>query len=287
MLIDLQFHSIYSDGYLTPTEVAKFIAGKGVKIAALTDHNTVSGLDEFRTACKKFDVKPITGLEFYVKVGHKKINMLWFNFNDANPALHDVLRDTQVRRRAQVRKSLEKLIKHGFKINTDKILDKFHHYIPINRLVNEVMKEPRNMTKARKDLLTRSPRIEEILRKYFYNKKINVLHESYISAERIIKLKKSIGGQIILNHPGKHNQLKRPLLEKIKKLGFDGIEVLSPHHNLGAIMYAQYMAKEYDFIATGGSDFHLSEGGKYPLQNSWDYFKIDSEKLRGIKKIIG
>ncbi|MBU4375047.1 PHP domain-containing protein, partial [Patescibacteria group bacterium] len=63
MLIDLQLHSTYSDGYLTPTELAGFLAKQGVKIAALTDHNTVGGLDEFRQACRACKIKPITGVE--------------------------------------------------------------------------------------------------------------------------------------------------------------------------------------------------------------------------------
>jgi predicted metal-dependent phosphoesterase TrpH len=62
MLIDLQLHSTYSDGYLTPTQIVKFIAKHGIKVAAITDHNTVSGLYEFRNSCKKYKIKPITGI---------------------------------------------------------------------------------------------------------------------------------------------------------------------------------------------------------------------------------
>ncbi len=43
MLIDLQLHSTYSDGRLTPTEAAKFAVSNNVKVASLTDHNTVGG----------------------------------------------------------------------------------------------------------------------------------------------------------------------------------------------------------------------------------------------------
>jgi predicted metal-dependent phosphoesterase TrpH len=53
MLIDLQFHSTYSDGYLTPTQLAQFMSKQGIKVAALTDHNTVSGINQFKKPCNK------------------------------------------------------------------------------------------------------------------------------------------------------------------------------------------------------------------------------------------
>ena len=96
-----------------------------------------------------------------------------------------------------------------------------------------------------------------------------------------------IGGVLILNHPAKKGFIDRDAWIELKKMGIDGVEVLSPHHSLGAIMHIQILARELNWIETGGSDFHRFEGGRYPIQKSWDYFKIDSEYLIGVKKIIG
>ena len=60
--IDLQFHSTYSDGSLTPTKLVNFLAKQKIKVASLTDHNTVAGLDEFFSACKKKEIKTISGI---------------------------------------------------------------------------------------------------------------------------------------------------------------------------------------------------------------------------------
>jgi len=287
MLIDLQLHSTYSDGYLTPTELAKFIAQEGVKVAALTDHNTVSGLEEFRLACKKYKIKPIAGIEIYTKLDLTKLNLLWYNFDEIDPELHKVLRNSQIRRRSKVRKTLAQLKKKGFKINIDKVLDKFTHYVPINRIVNNILSVRANRQKIKKHLQLKKVRERDVIKEYFKNKSHLVLHESYIDIKRVLALREKIGGQLILNHPGRHNRLRRELLVKLKKIGIDGIEVLSPHHSVGAIMLAQALAREFNFIATGGSDFHRHEGGGMPVQNSWEYFKIDSKQLRGVKKIIG
>lgn len=285
MLIDLQLHSTYSDGYLTPTEVVKMIAKKGVKVAALTDHNTVSGVDEFKRACKEYGVKAIVGLELYVKMGSKRFNMLWFNFDRKDSGLHKMLRNSQIRRRSRVRAILSKLNSLGFKISVDSILDQYNHYVPDNRIIDDIMKVRTNREKVRRELGPHA-REEEIIRSYFYNQKIGRLHESYIDIQQVLTLRKKIGGQLILNHPGKYNHMEKHFLQSLKVLGIDGIEVLSPHHSIGAVMYAQHMARKLGFIMTGGSDFHKPEGNEAPIRDSWDYFRIDSKHLVGLEKII-
>jgi hypothetical protein len=267
--------------------VAKFIARQGVKIASLTDHNTVGGFGEFRRACQKYKIKPIVGLEIYTKLGGTRLNLLWFNFDEKDASLHDLLRNSQIRRKIQVRKILKKLERKGFKIEINKILDKYTHYVPLNHMVDDIWAIPANRAKIKKELKIKNPREGEIIGKYFRNKGASILRESYTDIKKIMALRKKIGGQIIFNHPGKHDQLRRQLLEKLKKLGVDGIEVISPHHSIGAVMYAQAMARELDFITTGGSDFHRHEREKLPVQNSWNYFKVDSKFLKGVNKIIG
>jgi predicted metal-dependent phosphoesterase TrpH len=286
MFIDLQLHSTYSDGYLTPTQLVKFMARQEVRVVSLTDHNTVGGLNEFRQTCRQYKIKPITGLELYVKLNNQRFGILWFKFDDKSPELHNILRDSQTRRRNQVRIILQKLLTQGLRMDINKILDKYNHYVPINQVVDDIYALPYNRKKIKKELGVNTPREGEIIMRYFKNSDIGILRESYISINRILKLRKKIGGQIILNHPGKHHQLKRDFLEKLKKLGFDGIELLSPHHSIAAAMYIQFISRELDFINTGGSDFHRFEGSPFTIQNSWQYYKIDSKYLRGIDNII-
>ncbi len=287
MLIDLQTHSTYSDGYLTPTELVKFIAKQGVKIAALTDHNTVGGLGEFRQACRKYNIKPITGLELYVKLGNRRFNVLWFNFDDTDAELHHILRNSQNRRRNKIRQTLLKLEQSGFTIDIEKTLNKYAYYTPINKIIDDVWSIPANRARIKKELNNKKPRENEIIHAYFRDPKISILNESYIEIKKVLKLRKKIGGQIILNHPAKHRYIKKTTWQELKKIGVDGVEVLSPHHSIGAVMYIQYLAHELRFIETGGSDFHRFEGNRHLLQNSWQYFKINSKYLKGIEKIIG
>ncbi|MEI6597372.1 MAG: PHP domain-containing protein [bacterium] len=287
MLIDLQLHSTYSDGYLTPSQLADFLAANNIKTAALTDHNTIGGLDEFRLACKNKKIKTINGLELYVKLGHKKFNLLWYNFDKNNPELHNLLRKSQARRRQQIRNALKKLRQRGFKIDESRLLDKFNHYIPLNHLIDHISKIPANKKIIVKKLKTTNPGQDEILIKIFKNPAFAKISESYIELKQILKLRKKIHGQLILNHPGKHGQLDRKFIAGIKKLGLDGLEVVTPHHSIGAVMHLQRLAREYKLIMAGGSDFHRFEPAPADLNSCYNYFRIDSNCLTDIKKIIG
>ncbi len=287
MLIDLQLHSTYSDGYLSPTELVEFMNKQGVKVASLTDHNTVSGLEEFKASCKQKNIQFIPGIELYVKYKSKRFNILWYNFDCSNPDLHKLLRDTQRRRRARVRNLLRKLVElEGFKLDIDKIVDSYNHYVPINHIVGDLIRNPSNRKIVSDKLEDENFREGDVIKEFFKNKKYGILHESYISVERIVKIRKNVGGQLILNHPGKYGHIKKEFFINLKNLGFDGVEILSPHHNLGAIMYIQHLVDEMSWLVTGGSDFHRNEAKGERIRNSWNYFEIDSKYLKGVEKII-
>ena len=286
MLIDLQLHSTYSDGYLTPSQLADFLSANNIKITSLTDHNTIGGLNEFKLACQKKKIKTIPGVELYVKFNHKKFNLLWYNFDQYNPELHNLLRVSQARRRQQIRNALIKLKQHGFKIDESHLLDKFNHYIPLNHLIDCITKVPANKKIIFKQLKTTNPSQDEILMNIFKNQAFAKVSESYIGLKQILKLRKKIHGQLILNHPGKYSHIDQKFITDIKALGIDGIEVVSPHHSIGAVMHLGRLARKYKLIMTGGSDFHRFEPAPASLNSCYDYFKIDSEFLADIKKII-
>ena len=272
---------------MTPAELVNFLVRNNVKVASLTDHNTIYGQEEFRRKCIQNKIKPIPGIELYVTYAKRRLNILWYNMDCSNAEMCRLLRETQVRRRASVRGHLEILNKLGFKIDINKTVDKHSYYIPINHVIDDVLASRHNLRKIKKEIGTKTIHEYDIIHKYFYNSKMpHIMRESYIDIERIIKLRKKIGGQIILNHPGKRGHLKPDLLKKLKKIGIDGIEALSPHHSIRDVMHAQSFAKEFNFITTGSSDFHRFEGGNNLIQSSFDYFKVDSKMLRGIERII-
>ena len=61
--IDLHMHSSFSDGTDTPDQLVKKAKASGIGLIALTDHNTLAGIDAFREACHKYDQAGIDGIE--------------------------------------------------------------------------------------------------------------------------------------------------------------------------------------------------------------------------------
>lgn len=283
MLIDLQVHSTYSDGYLSPAQLAQFLDQKGIQVASLTDHNTTVGQDEFYRACQERNIKVVPGLELYTKLRHKDFNILWYNFQH-HQDLHNILRNSQIRRRNNVRRVLKKL---DFRLDIERTLDKYTEYIPINQIIDDILKVDENKRKVQKELGVEHIRLSDMINNYFRNPEIGKLSDSYINIERIFRLRKELGGEIILNHPGKYGtDLKESFIAELKEMGLDGVEKMSPHHSYSNITYLQYIARKYDLIETGGSDFHTHVSGNFPIRNAWDYFFIDGNNLRKVKNII-
>ncbi len=89
--VDLHCHSSASDGDHAPGYVAHQLAGAGVSWAALTDHNSVGGLDEFQTAVKRRGMRYISGVEIHARSPRGPVHLLGYGFDPGNQALLSVL----------------------------------------------------------------------------------------------------------------------------------------------------------------------------------------------------
>ena len=186
-----------------------------------------------------------------------------------------------------MRRALVKLKKLGLMIDENKILDKYGHYVPLNHIIEDIRQISSNREKISEQLGIKDPREEEIIKHFFKNKEVNKLEECYISLDRVLKLRKKIGGQIILNHPGRYKRINGAFIARLKQLGLDGVEVISPHHDIGAVMWLQHLARRYKLIMTGGSDYHLDEAAPATIKNVYSYFRVETKYLIGVDKIIG
>ena len=82
--IDLHLHSKCSDGMLTPSELVDKAFSLGVKIMALTDHDTVSGVREAQGRAKELGIQCIAGLEISARL-NDEVHILGYNINLDNP----------------------------------------------------------------------------------------------------------------------------------------------------------------------------------------------------------
>ncbi|MHB9134130.1 MAG: DUF294 nucleotidyltransferase-like domain-containing protein [Armatimonadota bacterium] len=89
--VDFHCHSVHSDGALSPREVAEFLAAEGVVAAALADHNSVEGLEEFRQTLARREVGCIPAVEITVQCRGEEAHLLAYGFDPSHPELQATL----------------------------------------------------------------------------------------------------------------------------------------------------------------------------------------------------
>lgn len=287
MRIDLQLHSFYSDGYHSPAQLAKLLHHYGVKVASLTDHNTIAGQAEFKRACARYGIKTVPGLELYVRYKSRNFNVLWYNYDQNSPALLKMLHTTHLRRRNFAEKVVGRLRRLGLKFNLKKFIKEHPNYLPANHLADALWSIPSNRRKIREALAdSELIREEDIMRYCLFPKTGPRLQDARVSLTRILKIRREAGGQLIFCHPGLNNKTRGGLVRQTLEAGLDGIELLSPHHSHNTIMYLNSILKKDKIIHTGGSDFHRAGDTRTKPRYSWEWFVIDSEDLLGVGKIL-
>ena len=96
--IDLHSHSNASDGVLSPTALISRAKEQGVEVLALTDHDTVDGIAEAKTAAQQQQITLISGVEISTVWQGKTIHIVGLDFDETHPAMTELLQ-----RQAQLR----------------------------------------------------------------------------------------------------------------------------------------------------------------------------------------
>ena len=78
---DLHTHTCYSDGVLRPAELVRKARRHGIQGLAITDHDSISGLQEAIRAGEKYGVEVIPGVELSVTVDNREIHLLGYLFD--------------------------------------------------------------------------------------------------------------------------------------------------------------------------------------------------------------
>lgn len=112
-LIDLHTHSHHSDGVLSPAALVARAAARGVGLLALTDHDTVDGCAEARTACAAAGIRFVTGIEISTQWRGQSIHVVGLGVDAASPVLGAQIDDVARRRRERVLAIGERLSSRG------------------------------------------------------------------------------------------------------------------------------------------------------------------------------
>ncbi|MEK7503062.1 MAG: PHP domain-containing protein [Patescibacteria group bacterium] len=270
-MIDLHLHSTYSDGKLKPVEVAKKLVAARVKIASLTDHDTIDGTLKFNKALKKFGIIPINGVEITAYQDKIGLHILGLGIDIKNKLLLKIFARQAKERKRSFIKTIKLFEKARFIINQNKL----------SRLKKlKILSKPHIF-----DLIFSSSKNRELLESKFgfsshfvpnrlpqsifidmfmsLPGQIAFVEKGGISCREAIKAIHKAGGLVVLAHPGieiEFGKNKGKILKMIKKLikfGIDGIESFSVAlAKRKKISYFHKIAKKYKLIETVGSDDH-------------------------------
>lgn len=287
--VDLHFHSIYSEGALTPARLAERLAAKNIRVASLTDHNTINGIKKMIEAGAKNDIKIIPGVEIYIKYKKYILHLLGYNFNIDDDELYHSIHILCHKRQLAVKKSMLAMQKQGFNISFEELHSRYphSHHIGLGQIIDTLKIKKKNRALLKKHFQKKDPDFWTIIKKYFAPKKPAHLPLFTIPAKRAITALHRAGGIAVLAHPGQ--QLgwgaDKVILE-LKKIGLNGIEAFSPYHTWHGVEHYLWLARKHRLLITGGTDYHndLDPELKAPIKNQRDYYHVPYTVWTNLKK---
>lgn len=243
--VDFHVHSTCSDGLLTPENVVKRAYEKSVKYLALTDHDTVSGLDIAKAKAKSLGINFIPGIELSTNYNKESIHILGF-FKDESykdKKLIDYLNELKERRDIRAIKMIEKL-KEEFNIiiDKDKLFKKANGgVIARPHIAYEIIESGYNYTK------------DEIFKKLIGKDCPAYVPTTKISPEEGINILRKHNALVFLAHP---ILIKKSPLTDFLSFGFDGIEGVYFQNSKDDEKRFINFALENNLLISAGSDCH-------------------------------
>ena len=240
----MHIHTNSSDGILTPTEVVEWSKKLGLQGIAITDHDTVDGIEEgLKTASKYDDFIVIPGIEFSTLYKEKEIHILGYFFDYKNRDLLNMTEKIKAHRNNRARLMIELLKNLGIDIKIEEVIQD-HEESSIGRPHIARILVSKGYAHS----------IQEAFDKYLNKGKPAYVGRYKLSLEESVKIIDSASGIPVLAHPGLID--KTIDIHEICNLGIKGMEVYHTQHSLEDTRIFLSMAKEMKLIITGGSDYH-------------------------------
>lgn len=275
-MIDLHSHSTFSDGSLTPRLLVRRAHEVGLTALALTDHDTTAGLGQFMEACGEYGVTGVPGVEISADVVTGTMHMLGYFVDSGHDGLEVILRRIRGGREDRNGEILEKINALGFKLT----------FADVKEFASEdVVGRPHFALAMVKKGYVESK--EAAFDRYLGKGKLAYVERYRMSALDSIAAIVNSGGVPVLAHPFTLKLGKKELRAFLKDLaakGLQGIEVYYSEHNVEHVREYEALAKEFELVATGGSDFHGQLNPQIELGRGFGNLRISDEVLDELGK---
>ncbi|MDR3255584.1 MAG: PHP domain-containing protein [Synergistaceae bacterium] len=244
--IDMHVHSSFSDGTCSVDEIAKQAAARGIVILALTDHDNLDGQKSFASACKKYSIKHLPGVELSSKCPFTA-HILGYRLTKTQP-LEEALEWVVKRRNERNSLILERLNSQGVKINIEDIeFEAGGRVIARPHFASALVKKGY------------VPDITSAFSKYLAKGAAAYVSREAYSPEDCVRLIREAGGLPVLAHPsltGLDNKGLGDFLDELTEYGLWGLECISSHCKADEALGFLKIASEHNLFPTAGSDFH-------------------------------
>ena len=248
MAVDLHIHSTFSDGTLTPEQLVQSAHRLNIRAIAITDHDTVEGVERARAEGEKWGVQVITGVEFSVIHGKRHFHLLGYCFDLQNSALQNKLALIQGGRAERNKKILTKLADLGIAVSEEELYTKSKVGQTGRPHIAQLLVDKKKVVS-----------IDAAFEKYLRIGRPAYASRYILKATEAIHLIREAGGVPVIAHPGSTDRTLRvipDLLDDLVPEGLQGIEVFYPTHSTSQLKKLLVIATHYNLVVTGGSDYH-------------------------------
>lgn len=252
-MIDLHCHTKISDNTLTVAEIISLARNRGISHLAITDHDTTRGLPEAINAGKEQGVEIIPGIEIsaYDYKRHKSTHILGFYIEPGHPALEALCSPLAEERQKSSNLIVQRLVHAGYDITWEQV----EKYAEGGTGVYKQHIMHALMDKGYCKHIY-SPLYKELFSQGWRGKpKGQAFAElDHIDVAAAITAVRAAGGVAVLAHPGHLDNYSA--IPELVDYGLQGIEAYHPNHDRRDWEQCLSLAREYDMVVTGGSDFH-------------------------------
>ncbi len=261
--VDLHLHTTASDGRLTPTELVELTASKGLRTISVSDHDTTAGLEEAQRAVDRIPgMRLIPGIELSCDVPGGEVHMLGYFMNIEDAGFQEMLAGFREGRLARGEGMVAKLAEFGMNIEWERVLEIAGDASVGRPHIAQALVEKGYFAEP-----------SDAFREYLGRNGKAYVERSKLTPPDAVKLLNDRGGVAVFAHPwferrGNEPEPEQSLIETVEELkaaGLHGMEVHYSMYDEATVDWLADVARAYDLIPCGGSDYHHSGNSREPL----------------------